>query len=40
MAMNRRAAVASKLLKQAGYTGDLTRLAESLPPETLAQFDL
>jgi hypothetical protein len=39
MAMNRRAAVASKLLKQAGYTGDLTRLAESLPPETLVQFD-
>jgi len=39
MAMNRRAAVASKLLKQAGYTGDLMRLAESLPPETLVQFD-
>ena len=39
MAMNRRAAVASKLLKQAGYTGDLTRLAESLPPQTIAQFD-
>ena len=39
MSMNRRAAVASKLLKQAGYTGDLTRLAESLPPETLVQFD-
>ena len=38
MAMNRRAAVASKLLKQAGYTGDLTRLAESLPPQTIAQF--
>lgn len=39
MAMNRRAAVASKLLKQAGVTGDLMRVVESLPPETLLQYD-
>lgn len=40
MAMNRRAAVAKKLLEQAGLeAGDLMRLAESLPPETLVQFD-
>jgi hypothetical protein len=39
MAMNRRAAVVKKLLDNAGYTGDLTRLAESLPPQTIAQFD-
>ena len=39
MAMNRRAAVASKLLKQAGVTGDFMRVVESLPPETLLQYD-
>ncbi len=39
MAMNRRAAVASKLLKQAGVTGDFMRVVESLPPETLVQYD-
>jgi hypothetical protein len=39
MAMNRRAAVVKKLLDNAGYTGDFMRLAESLPPQTIAQFD-
>jgi len=39
MANDRHTAVAGELLKKAGYTGDLMRLAESLPPETIAQFD-
>ena len=39
MANDRRAAVVGELLKRAGITGNLMRLAESLPPETIAQFD-
>ena len=40
MANDRRAAVVKKLLDDAGLeAGDLMRLAESLPPETIAQFD-
>jgi len=37
--MNRRAAVASMLLKKAGIQGGIGQIAMDLPPETLCQFD-